>query len=144
MRLRYAQVVEHQDDSPAIAVRWFAAEDADGVAALAQAEGWPTFADADRVRRLFVAPGVCGVVAIDGPETVGAAQVLTDGHHAYLTFLAVAADHRRTGIARRLVGTAFDATGAERMDLLASGESIAFYESLPHRRFDGFRVYSDD
>lgn len=138
--LRHAPRMDEQD----VVVRAFAVPDAGGVAALAEAEGWPTFADVDRVRRLFVAPGVRGVVAVDGPEVVGAAQVLTDGHHAYLTFLVVAADHRRQGIARDLVAAAFEASGAERMDLLAAGESVAFYESLPHRRFDGFRVYPDD
>ncbi|TCN38907.1 acetyltransferase (GNAT) family protein [Kribbella orskensis] len=72
---------------------------------------------------------------------MGAAHLLTDGHHGYLTFLAVAAEHRRSGIARLLVEAAFRSSGAERIDLLSTSQSNPFYDSLPHTRFDGFRLY---
>jgi ribosomal protein S18 acetylase RimI-like enzyme len=98
----------------------FATEHAEGVAALARAEGWPTFSDVDRVRGLF-----------------------TDGHHGYLTFLAVAADRRRAGIGRLLVSAAFRESGAERIDLLSTVDSKSFYESMPHSSFLGFRLYPD-
>ena len=55
----------------------------------------------------------------------------------------VAADRRRQGIAKRLIDGAFRASGAERMDLLATGEAVGFYANLEHRRLDGFRLYPD-
>ena len=91
----------------------------------------------------FTAPGAHGLVAIHQHDVVGAAHLLTDSHHAYLTFLVVTADRRRQGIAKRLIDGAFRASGAERMDLLATGEAVGFYENLEHRRLDGFRLYPD-
>ncbi|MFI7614706.1 GNAT family N-acetyltransferase [Nonomuraea terrae] len=116
---------------------------ADGVSALARAEGWPTFSDPGRVRRLFAAPGVVGLVAVHHVDVVGAAHLLTDGHHGYLTFLAVSAGRRRDGIGRRLVEEAFEATGAERIDLLSTPEAEPFYRRLPHREMPGFRVFPE-
>jgi ribosomal protein S18 acetylase RimI-like enzyme len=121
----------------------FATEHAEGVAALARAEGWPTFSDVDRVRGLFTAPGAQGYVAVQDGLVVGAAHLLTDGHHGYLTFLAVAADRRRAGIGRLLVSAAFRESGAERIDLLSTVDSKSFYESMPHSSFLGFRLYPD-
>ena len=116
-------------------------DDTTGVSRLAQAEGWPTFSDPARVRRLFTAPGTVGVVARQEGVVVGGAHLLTDGHHGYLTFLAVVADRRRQGIARRLVEDAFGLSGAERIDLLSGPESLEFYRSWPHFDFAGFRLY---
>ncbi|HEY6739240.1 MAG TPA: GNAT family N-acetyltransferase [Actinopolymorphaceae bacterium] len=137
------------DEEP-VAYVTFAAAHAAGIAVLARAEGWPTFGDEDRVRRLFSAPGTCGVVAVrEEPGRAGAAPVavvgaghlLTDGHHAYLTFLAVRADLRGRGIGRRLVREAFEASGAVRIDLLSTPDSNGFYRGLPHTDFAGFRLY---
>ncbi|HZC26099.1 MAG TPA: GNAT family N-acetyltransferase [Actinopolymorphaceae bacterium] len=123
-------------------IQRFAVGHAAGVSALAQAEGWPTFSDQARVVRLLAAPGTVGEVAVDGEgKVVGAAHLLTDGHHAYLTFLAVAAHARRGGIGRRLIDAAFADSGAERIDLLATEESADFYRRLRHFEFVGFRVY---
>lgn len=120
----------------------FAPADAVGVAALAQAEGWPTFSDPTRVLRLFGAPGALGVVAVEDPDTViGAAHLLTDGHHGYLTFLAVATQARRRGIGSGLITALFEASGAQRIDLLSTPEAEPFYRNLPHRDVPGFRVY---
>lgn len=117
---------------------------APGVSALASAEGWPTFSDHVRVCHLFSAPGVVGRVAVRGEAVVGAAHVLTDGHHAYLTFLAVASDLRLGGVGTRLVAEVFRASGAERIDLLSTPDSKGFYRSLQSREFAGFRLYPPD
>jgi ribosomal protein S18 acetylase RimI-like enzyme len=121
----------------------FAPAHAAGVSALAKAEGWPTFSDLNRVLRLFAAPGALGVVAVGHEGVVGAAHLLTDGHHGYLTFLAVTTDLRRGGIGRRLIAETFKASGAERIDLLSTPEAEPFYRSLPHRDLPGFRIYPE-
>lgn len=127
-----------------VAIERFAVGHAAGVSDLARAEGWPTFSDQARVVRLCGAPGTVGEVALDSEgNVVGAAHLLTDGHHAYLTFLAVAAHLRRGGIGQRLVGAAFEDSGAERIDLLATEESAGFYRSLRHFEFVGFRLYPE-
>lgn len=122
-------------------IRPFAEEYANGVVALAQAEGWPTFSDAERVNRLLTAPGVVGLVAVDNDKVVGAAQLLTDGHQAYLAILVVAADTRGQGIGKRLIEAGFEASKAERMDLLSTPESEDFYRRFPHREITGLRLF---
>ena len=137
-----------------IEVVGFAPEHADGVAALARAEGWPTFADPDRAARLCQAPGAIGVVATARPseadgetgelEVVGAGHLLTDGHHGYLTILMVAQAWRRRGIARRLTDECFARSGAVRIDLLSTDDAEPFYRSLLHQRLPGYRIYAHD
>lgn len=122
-------------------IRPFAEEYANGVVALAQAEGWPTFSDAERVTRLLTAPGVVGLVAVDNDKVVGAAQLLTDGHQAYLAILVVAKDTRGQGIGKRLIEAGFAASKAERMDLLSTPESEDFYRRFPHREVTGLRLF---
>ena len=117
---------------------------ADGVAALAQAEGWPTFSDPERVTRLLTAPGVVALVAVRDQKVIGAAQLLTDGHQGYLAILVVAGSARGRGLGRRLVEEAFAASGAERIDLLATPEAEAFYRGFPHRDLTGLRLYQSD
>ena len=53
--------------------------------------------------------------------------------------MAVAAASRGQGIGTRLIIEAFAASGAERIDLLSIADG--FYETLPHRRLSGFRLY---
>ncbi|HLI02434.1 MAG TPA: GNAT family N-acetyltransferase, partial [Acidimicrobiales bacterium] len=60
---------------------------------------------------------------------------------AYLALLAVHAGWRRQGIGRRLVLAGFAASGAERLDVLASPSAERFYRSLRHKRLPGYRVY---
>lgn len=45
------------------------------------------------------------------------------------------------GIARTLLGELFRLSGAQRIDLLAEPGSEPLYESLPHRIFQGYRIY---
>ncbi|MGW5364594.1 GNAT family N-acetyltransferase [Actinopolymorpha pittospori] len=134
-------VVDATRDDPAI--RPFTPTYAGGISALARAEGWPTFSDPDRVLRLFTAPGALGVVAVCHEDVVGAAHLLTDGHHGYLTFLVVSADLRGRGIGRRLVAEVFETSGADRIDLLSSPEAAPFYRSLPYRDLLGFRIWPE-
>jgi ribosomal protein S18 acetylase RimI-like enzyme len=118
---------------------------ADGIAAICEREGWPTFADASRVRTLSTAPGVVALTAIEaGGNVVGAAHVLTDGYHAYLNSLIVAPDQRGRGVGLLLIETAFAESGAVRMDLLSSPDSEGFYAKQPNRTFAGFRLYPPD
>lgn len=114
----------------------------DGVVALCDAEGWPSFAeDLNRANRVLTAPGVATVVALDGDAVVGFASLQSDGEiQAHLSTIAVDRTRRRSGIARRLLQEALDRTGAQRVDLITdSAES--FYEALRHKRWSGFRIY---
>jgi GNAT superfamily N-acetyltransferase len=113
----------------------------DGVAALARAEGWPTFSDPARVTRLLTAPGVVALVAVRDDKVIGAAQLLTDGHQGYLAILVVDASSRGQGLGRRLIEEAFAVSGAERIDLLSTPGAEAFYRGFPHRDLPGLRLF---
>jgi ribosomal protein S18 acetylase RimI-like enzyme len=121
----------------------FAPGHLDGVLALCVAEGWPSLpADPVRALRALTAPGVTTVVALDGADVVGFAQLMSDGEiQAYLALLAVRADRRRSGLGRALVAEALRLAGGQRVDLLSDDDAAAFYERLPHRRKHGFRLY---
>jgi ribosomal protein S18 acetylase RimI-like enzyme len=113
-----------------------------GIVALCEAEGWPSFpADHERAHAVLTAPGVTSVVALEGADVIGFAYLQSDGHiQAHLSELAVRADHRRKGIARALLEYAMPLTGAQRIDLVTD-TADAFYASLPHHTFSGFRIY---
>jgi GNAT superfamily N-acetyltransferase len=114
-----------------------------GIVALCEAEGWPSFpADHERAHAVLAGPGVTSVVALDeAGDVIAFAYLLSDGHiQAYLAELAVSAAHRRKGIARALLEYAMPLTGAQRIDLVTD-TAEAFYASLPHRTFSGFRIY---
>jgi predicted N-acetyltransferase YhbS len=118
-----------------------------GVVGILASLGWENFRhDPDLTRRSLTAPGVTAIVAVarDTGEVVGFAQVFSDGvFQAHLGLLAVRDGWHRGGVGRGLVEEAFARVGAERMDLIASDESLAFYRSLKHREQVGFRLYSD-
>lgn len=114
---------------------------ATGISLLAQAEGWPTFSNPDRVVRLFTAPGVVGLCALRDAAVVGEAHLLSDGHHGYLSSLLVAVDLRGCGIGRRLVSEAFTISGAERVDVLTTPEAESFYRRFPHQSWPGLRLH---
>jgi ribosomal protein S18 acetylase RimI-like enzyme len=121
----------------------FTEEHLAGVLALCELEGWPSFpSDPARAVRALTAPGVITVVAVDGTEVVGFAQMLTDGEiQAYLCELAVATAVRAQGIGKKLVEAAFARSGAQRVDLLALDESRGFYNSFLHQTMPGYRIY---
>jgi GNAT superfamily N-acetyltransferase len=117
-----------------------------GVLALCEAEGWPSLpSDPARAETMLRAPGATTVVAVDASAVVGVAFALVDAGRvdAYLSIMVVHAEYRRQGVARRLVAEVFRLSGAERIDLLAEPGSEGFYDSQPHRRFAGYRLYPE-
>ena len=118
-----------------------------GVVGILARLGWDNFRhDPDSTRRSLTAPGVTAIVAValEAGEVVGFAQVFSDGvFQAHLGLLAVEEGWCRGGVGRGLVEEAFARVGAERMDLIASDESLGFYRSFRHREQVGFRIYSD-
>jgi ribosomal protein S18 acetylase RimI-like enzyme len=72
---------------------------------------------------------------------VGFAQALGDGVlQSHLSFVAVLPAFRRRGIARLLTVATFQATHTKRMDLITD-TAEELYESFPHKRMAGFRLY---
>jgi ribosomal protein S18 acetylase RimI-like enzyme len=142
------------EEGPAVVYEAFeAGSHLAGVVGILDSLGWDNFRyDPDLTRRSLTAPGVTAIVAVardagdagDAGEVVGFAQVFSDGvFQAHLGLLAVDEGWHRRGVGRGLVEEAFVRVGAERMDLIASDESLAFYRSLKHREQVGFRIYSD-
>ncbi len=123
-------------------VRPFSQSDLKGVIALCAAEAWPSFPeDPARAQRALTAPGVTTVVAADGSAVVGFAQLLSDGEiQAHLSLIAVAASHRRQGLALMMLQEALRLAGGFRIDLVTDS-APEFYAALPHHRFEGFRIY---
>lgn len=120
----------------------FDPEHAQGISEVCRGQGWPTYADPTVALRGCTAAGSCVAVALDGDLVVGFAQAFGDGFaQSFLSQLVVRASHRRQGIARRLVQVVHGLTGAERMDLVTSEDSRAFYESFTHKQMVGVRLY---
>lgn len=114
---------------------------AEGVAAVCRELDWPSYSDASVAARGCSAPGVKAFVAVTDGGVIGFAQVLTDGAvQANLALVGVLEPWRRQGIARRLVVAAFDASGAQRLDLLTD-DAQDFYRSFAYREKSGFRIY---
>lgn len=116
----------------------------DRVVALAAAEGWPSYPeDPERAHRSFTAPGVTVVVALAEREVVGVAVLQSDGEiQAHLSLILVAPSHRRMGLGRRLLEDGFVRAGGQRIDLVTDS-AVAFYESIPHKRLSGYRIYPE-
>ena len=112
-----------------------------GIVALCEAEGWPSIpSDLERAQRLLTNPGVHTYVAVESGQVLGFIYLLSDGEvQAYIATMAVAAGRRGEGIGRSLIGAAFAACGAERIDLLSAADG--FYAQLRHQRVPGFRLY---
>ena len=124
-------------------VRRFEKGDLDGVLRLCLAEGWPSLPeDPARAVRVLTAPGVTTVVAVEDGGIIGFAQLFSDGEiQAFLTSIAVDVAARGRGIGRALVDAALRLAGGDRIDLLSEDDAVGFYESFPHRRKPGFRLY---
>lgn len=114
-----------------------------GIMRLCKREGWPSFLeDPDRTWRALTAPGVITAVARVNGQVAGFAQLQTDGLvQAHLSLIVVDSAHRRQGIGRRLIEDCFARAGVSRIDLISTEGSDAFYDSFPHRRFPGYRIY---
>jgi GNAT superfamily N-acetyltransferase len=111
-----------------------------GVIELFAGERWSYADDAQRAWRALTAPGTLSLVALS-PElkVIGVAQVLSDGEvQAFLSVLVVAREHRRKGVARRLVEEASARTRCLRFDVISCADP--FYEQLGFRRVSGFRL----
>jgi len=121
-------------------VRPFEPGHLEGVLRLCAAEAWDSFLGApERALRALQAPGVTTVVALEGEEVVGFAEMLSDGEvQAYLALLAVDRAHRRKGIGRSLVEAAFAAAGGERVDLLSEEDAEGFYRAFRPGSGGGF------
>ncbi len=114
-----------------------------GILALCEAEGWsiPEMT-AERASESFTAPGVFTVVAVADGEVVGFAKMQSDGVlQAHLSVIAVDEAYRGLGIGKRLVAEAFERSGGERVDLISTEGSEAFYESFAHKTRRGYRIY---
>lgn len=92
--------------------------------------------------RVLTAPGVTTVVAVESGEVIGFAQLFSDGElQAYLATMAVKQTRRGKGIGRSLVAEALRLAGGERIDLLSEEDAAGFYQSFPHFKKPGFRIY---
>jgi ribosomal protein S18 acetylase RimI-like enzyme len=116
-----------------------------GAVALCAKLGWPSYADPAVARVAFSAPGTTTMVAACGAEIVGLVHLLSNGVvHSHLSLIGISPDHRRRGIARRLVAAAFRRGGGKWLDLCAEPGSEEFYRSFQHRESAGFRIYPVD
>ena len=114
-----------------------------GVLALCEAQGWRDLcSDPVLVRRSLTAPGLSTVVAVRNERVVGFPQIQGDGVlQAHLSLIAVDGSRRRKGVGRRLVEEAVRRSGARRVDLISTAGAEGFYESFPHKRRSGYRIY---
>jgi len=139
--------VRHEKDQPTVYEMFDAGLHLSGVVGILASLEWDNFChDPEFTRRSLTAPGVTAIVAAarETGEVVGFAQVFSDGvFQAHLGLLAVDEGWHRRGVGRGLLKEAFERMGAERMDLIASDESQAFYRSFKHREQVGFRIYPD-
>jgi ribosomal protein S18 acetylase RimI-like enzyme len=126
-------------------IRPYIPADLPGVLQLCELEGWPSLPeDPARAHRVLTAPGVTTMVAEDGGQIVGFAQLQSDGEvQAHLSLISVDPAHRRKGVARELIVQALRSAGGLRIDLIAEEASEGFYAALPHFRRPGFRLYPD-
>ena len=60
---------------------------------------------------------------------------------AFLANIAVDTRARGEGLGRALVMEALRLAGGQRVDLLSEDDAAAFYESFPHTRKPGYRLY---
>jgi ribosomal protein S18 acetylase RimI-like enzyme len=94
-------------------------------------------------------PGL-SLVALDGPEVVGAILCGHDGRRGFLHHLAVAPSHRRQGIGRAFVDRSIDALRREgilRAHILVFADNAAamgFWERLGWSLRDHLRIMTRD
>jgi ribosomal protein S18 acetylase RimI-like enzyme len=93
-------------------------------------------------RRALAAATATIIAARDAGRLVGTAMTGHDGHRGWVYYLAVAADRRRHGIARRLMAAAeawCAVAGMPRLNLMVRADSdavLGFYDALGYRRSD--------
>jgi ribosomal protein S18 acetylase RimI-like enzyme len=113
-----------------------------GILELCVLEGWPSFpADAARADRALTVLGVTTFVALSEGRVIGFAQLQSDGEiQAHVSLVTVDKAYRRRGIGRELIARALARARGERVDLVTD-TAPEFYQALPHRRMQGFRIY---
>lgn len=126
----------------------------DALLSLCKGEGWVSFAaNPERAGRAMTGPGVTALVAVerageaDGAEerALGFAQAVGDGcFGGYLCMLLVDPEARGRGIGRALIERTLVESGVLRLDLLSSERAMSLYESFPHNKIPGFRLYPDE
>lgn len=120
----------------------FESRHVEGAARLANALGWPSYADPRTTQAAFAAPGSITWVAIIKGQVIGISHILTNGVvHAHLSLVGVLPEYRRGGVAKRLVAEAFAQSGAKWLDLSAEPGSEGFYRSFQNQEYAGFRIY---
>jgi ribosomal protein S18 acetylase RimI-like enzyme len=91
---------------------------------------------------VLTAPGVTTIVAAESQEVIGFAQLFSDGElQAYLATIAVKQPRRGGGIGQSLITEALRLAGGQRIDLLSEEASTGFYQTFPHVKKPGFRLY---
>ena len=128
-----------------VSLRHAGADDLDGVLRLwDEAQVEPTVTDdAESLRDLMASDPQALLVAVDDDRVVGSLIIGWDGWRGAFYRLAVAPDHRRTGLARRMVAQGEDQlrrTGARRLAVITvAGEPGAnhFWEAV------GYQVQAD-
>lgn len=121
------------------AIAVFGREHLSGVMRLFAAERWSYANDEVRAWRALTAPGTLTLVPLVDGDVAGVAQTIGDGEiQAFLSVLLVAAEHRRTGIARALVEEVVRRTPGTRLDLISCADD--FYEALGFGPVSGFRL----
>jgi ribosomal protein S18 acetylase RimI-like enzyme len=123
-------------------VREYRRDDLASVVELCRAEGWPSFQDSAVASQALGAPGVIAASAESAGVVIGFGYGQTDGVvQAHLSLIVVERDKRRQGVATAIVQALLERSGAKRLDLITD-EAGSFYESLPHRRTTGYRIYA--
>jgi ribosomal protein S18 acetylase RimI-like enzyme len=101
------------------------------------------------LERVVAAPHAAVLLAVDGDGAVVGSLIATfDGWRGNFYRLAVDTDHRRSGIARRLVEAGEEwlrAAGASRLSALVEGDRAvaqAFWAAVGFEHYEGMRRYS--
>jgi ribosomal protein S18 acetylase RimI-like enzyme len=95
----------------------------------------------DIARKATTQPELFFVAKLGG-EIVGTAMAGYDGHRGWVNYLAVAPEHRRLGIGRRLMASAeaeLLARGCPKLNLqvrAGNAEALAFYQRVGYARDD--------
>jgi ribosomal protein S18 acetylase RimI-like enzyme len=122
---------------PPVAVREYRAGDGDRLRALWHEVGFRSLGDDDASLRVFAQrnPGTFRV-AVQGATVVGSAMGAWDGRRGWIYHVATAANHRRDGLATRLVRQIEErlrALGCPKVNVIVrdgNGDGAAFWEAL--------------